>query len=349
MSAHQQSGGNDTDMREEDLGGNTDSGEEDHTDSGEEYLGGDTDSGEEYLGGDTDSGEEYLGGDTDIGEEDLGGDTDIGEEDLGGDTDSGENMWFKFERRSINKPIDKIHGSQVMQCACKRALDGNPWCWDRCSNEGSRIFCDDSVCLGKNKCSNLPFEQRKYLDVYTKETGTRGKGLFTKKASIEGTFVAEYVGFILNAEELAERLEKDKNEPDFYIMQLDTDVSIDARFDGNLSRFINSSCNPNCECIKFVDSRNEETRVGIFTIKDLEPNTELTFDYNVKEFGKIKTFYCKCGECEFKQQPRARKRHATCTAANAEAEARNAAEEKKVRGAEQTNLRAQRARQRDLR
>jgi hypothetical protein len=204
------------------------------------------------------------------------------------------------------------------------------------------------VCLGKNKCSNLPFDQRKYLDVYTKETGTRGNGLFTKKASIRGTFVAEYVGTILNANELAERLEKDANEPNFYIMQLDNDVSIDARVEGNLSRFINSSCNPNCECIKFFDSRNEETRVGIFTIKDLEPDTELTFDYNVKEFGHLKTFNCKCGECDFKQRPRAREGRATRTAAAAEAEARDAAILQKVRGAEQKILRAQRARQRDL-
>lgn len=34
---------------------------------------------------------------------------------------------------------------------------------------------------------------------------------------------------------------------DFYIMELDSGIYVDGREKGNLSRFINHSCDPNCE------------------------------------------------------------------------------------------------------
>jgi hypothetical protein len=291
-----------------------------------------------------DDGEEDFAGGTDS-EEDLGGGT-ASEHDSDHDTEY-EDARFRF-RRSTNAPGKKIDASQVMRCECKARLGNNPWCWDRCSNEGARVFCDDSVCLGKKECSNLPFEQREYLDVRVSETDSRGKGLITKEASTKGTFVAEYVGHILNTKGLVKALQRDTKEPNFYIMEVKNDVYIDARFHGNLSRYINSSCNPNCECITFRDSRNEETRVGIFTIKDLSAGAELTFDYNFKEFGQLKTFHCLCGECNFKLRARARERPAGRTAAEAEVEASDAAEEKKKKGVEQSTQRAERARQRNF-
>lgn len=34
---------------------------------------------------------------------------------------------------------------------------------------------------------------------------------------------------------------------DFYIMELETGLYVDGKKKGNLSRFINHSCDPNCE------------------------------------------------------------------------------------------------------
>jgi hypothetical protein len=36
-----------------------------------------------------------------------------------------------------------------------------------------------------------------------------------------------------------------------YIMELDTNTVIDARYKGNVSRFINHSCDPNCALFKW--------------------------------------------------------------------------------------------------
>ena len=37
------------------------------------------------------------------------------------------------------------------------------------------------------------------------------------------------------------------NDHDFYIMELDPGIYVDGKKKGNLSRFINHSCDPNCE------------------------------------------------------------------------------------------------------
>lgn len=53
---------------------------------------------------------------------------------------------------------------------------------------------------------------------------------------------------------------------------------------GALGRFINHSCEPNCETQKWV-VQGSEIAIGLFTTKDIPANTELTFDYNFERYG----------------------------------------------------------------
>jgi len=78
----------------------------------------------------------------------------------------------------------------------------------------------------------------------------------------------------------------------FYILALNKNQYIDARLTGNDSRFINHSCDPNCETKKWVI--NGETRIGIFAVKDIPPGTELTYDYQWEHFEGSETV-CHCG------------------------------------------------------
>ena len=52
---------------------------------------------------------------------------------------------------------------------------------------------------------------------------------------------------------------------------------------GNLGRFINHSCDPNCETQKWVV--NGELAIGLFALKDVPAGAELTFDYNFERYG----------------------------------------------------------------
>lgn len=106
----------------------------------------------------------------------------------------------------------------------------------------------------------------------------------------------EYVGEIISTETAMKRLSQDRTRKHFYILNLDGSELIDASFKGNKARFINHSCDPNCETQKWMV--RGEWRVGIFAIKDLEVGDEITFDYNFQRVGKEKQpCHCKATNC----------------------------------------------------
>lgn len=111
-----------------------------------------------------------------------------------------------------------------------------------------------------------------------------------------GGLVQEYVGEVINEDTKKQRLaswaEENPNDPNFYIMQLEPGWYIDARYRGNLTRFINHSCDPNCELIpKNVAGY---MRIAIVAIKDVEPGTFLSYDYKF-ETNQAERFACRCG------------------------------------------------------
>ena len=79
----------------------------------------------------------------------------------------------------------------------------------------------------------------------------KGWGLIALDDVKVGDLILEYVGEVLTEKEIAYRLEEHErekpNDPNFYIMELQNGWFIDARDKGSLSRFINHSCEPNCQ------------------------------------------------------------------------------------------------------
>ncbi|GIY23184.1 histone-lysine N-methyltransferase NSD3 [Caerostris extrusa] len=67
---------------------------------------------------------------------------------------------------------------------------------------------------------------------------------------------------------------------------------------GNNSRFINHSCNPNCEMQKW--EVNGDSRIGIFAIQDIPSGDELTFNYQSNEFKQ--KCYCHAPQTAQAQQ-----------------------------------------------
>ena len=96
--------------------------------------------------------------------------------------------------------------------------------------------------------------------------------------SIQGDFVNEYVGELVDEEECRERIRQahDNNITDFYFLTLDKDRIIDAGPKGNLSRFMNHCCQPNCETQKWTV--NGDTRVGLFAICDIPSSKYLNIN-----------------------------------------------------------------------
>ena len=122
-----------------------------------------------------------------------------------------------------------------------------------------------------------------------------GWGLTLHEDVQKGTFIIEYVGELITMTEFHNRIERSrqrKEEHNYYYMTMDACRMIDAGPKGNIARFMNHSCDPNCETQKWTV--NGDTKVGIFALKDIPNGTELTFNYQFEVMGDVKQI-CLCG------------------------------------------------------
>ena len=123
----------------------------------------------------------------------------------------------------------------------------------------------------------------------------QGVGAFATRRIPKGTRLIEYAG------ERITQAESDRRYPDqpeerhhTFLFAIDDDVVIDAAVNGNDARFINHSCDPNCDAI--VDDK----RIWIETIRDVAPGEELAYDYkySLEERhtpAKKRQYPCHCG------------------------------------------------------
>lgn len=119
--------------------------------------------------------------------------------------------------------------------------------------------------------------------------------MFALRRIRKGTTIIEYLGDRVSHEEVDERY-ADKLETDShtFLFTVNSKIVIDAGSNGNDARFINHSCDPNCE------STIKNKRVFIEAIRTIQPGEELNYDYaigrdsddaaNVDEI-----FACRCG------------------------------------------------------
>lgn len=114
-----------------------------------------------------------------------------------------------------------------------------------------------------------------------------GLGLFAAEPIEKDEFVIEYTGEIISTEEADKRGGE-------YLFEISSRRTIDGKGRDNIARYINHSCDPNCE----TEIRNG--RVYVFAIRDIEPGEELTYDYGEEFYNDIiggKKGGCKCEAC----------------------------------------------------
>jgi len=142
-----------------------------------------------------------------------------------------------------------------------------------------------------------------------------GRGMFAVKDIPRGTRVIEYTGErITKAEGWRRELKRQERaarggDGCIYIFELNTRTDIDGSVLWNTARYINHSCDPNCE------SQITRGRVWIVALRKIRAGEELSYDYYY-DYEHYEEHPCRCGadECAgfiVKAPQRWRVRHAS--------------------------------------
>jgi len=199
-----------------------------------------------------------------------------------------------YLHRSRKTPIN----DEMMVCHCKPPKDGSLGCGDECLNRMLNIECVQGTCPCGDLCSNQQFQKQEYAKIRCFRRGTNCFGLQALEDVAKGMFLIEYVGEVLDIQAYEARRKEyaSRSQMHAYFMTLNRIEVIDACVKGNLGRFINHSCDPNCQTEKWMV--NGEVCIGLFAIRDIKKGEELTFDYNYLRVIGAAVKKCDCGSAE---------------------------------------------------
>ncbi|KFZ09810.1 hypothetical protein V502_08453 [Pseudogymnoascus sp. VKM F-4520 (FW-2644)] len=186
------------------------------------------------------------------------------------------------------------------RCICSPSTG----CGEDCYNRMMLYECDNGNCpLGAELCGNRAFadlhERRakggKYrVGVEVIKTADRGYGVRANRCFQEGQIIVEYTGEIITEPECQRRMREDyKNNECYYLMLFDQNMIIDATR-GSIARFVNHSCEPNCEMVKWIVGG--KPHMALFAGKNpIMTGEELTYDYKFDPFSSRNVQECRCG------------------------------------------------------
>jgi uncharacterized protein len=132
--------------------------------------------------------------------------------------------------------------------------------------------------------------------IQVKSSGVHGKGVYALTTIPKGAVVVEYKGEVISWDEALRRHPHDPSDPDHtFYFHVDETRTIDGKVGGNMARWINHGCQPNCE------ADDVDGRIFIKALRTLKPGEELFYDYGLvideRHTAKLKKqFECRCGK-----------------------------------------------------
>ncbi|XP_036253649.1 histone-lysine N-methyltransferase ASH1L isoform X3 [Molothrus ater] len=203
---------------------------------------------------------------------------------------------YKKIRSNVYVDVKPLSGYEATTCNCKKPEDDSgKGCVEDCLNRMIFAECSPNTCPCGEQCCNQRIQRHEWVQCLERfRAEEKGWGIRTKEPLKAGQFIIEYLGEVVSEQEFRNRMiEQYHNHSDHYCLNLDSGMVIDSYRMGNEARFINHSCNPNCEMQKW--SVNGVYRIGLYALKDMPAGTELTYDYNFHSFNVEKQQLCKCG------------------------------------------------------
>jgi hypothetical protein len=128
-----------------------------------------------------------------------------------------------------------------------------------------------------------------------RRSGVHGKGVYALQDLAEGETLIEYVGKVITWKEALKRHPHDPENPNHtFYFHIDDKHVIDGKQGGNSARWINHSCDPNCE------ADDEGGRIFVKALRNIKAGEEIFYDYGLiidaKYTPKLLAEYpCWCG------------------------------------------------------
>jgi hypothetical protein len=122
-----------------------------------------------------------------------------------------------------------------------------------------------------------------------------GYGVFAAKPIRKGSRILEYTGERITPDEASRRYDDEASDLAHVVLfTVDEKTVIDGGAGGGEARFVNHSCDPNCEAVA------RDGRIFIEALRAIAPGEELTYDYRLELPGRhtraVKARYpCLCG------------------------------------------------------
>jgi uncharacterized protein len=132
--------------------------------------------------------------------------------------------------------------------------------------------------------------RKRAVQIEVRQSNVHGRGVYAMQFILDGKRIIEYTGERVSWEAAPD----DDSNPHTFNFGLDDGDVINPEIGGNDARWINHSCNPNCEAIE------EDDRIFIYAIRDIQAGEELLYDYRLEIDEAIteaskKKFACLCG------------------------------------------------------
>ena len=146
----------------------------------------------------------------------------------------------------------------------------------------------------KRRVASLPRLESSPL-IEARNSAIHGTGVYAVAPIKKGARIIEYIGERISHAEADRRYErKGSDDGHTFLFIASNRTVIDATDGGNDARFINHSCNPNCETVI------EQNRVFVEATRSIKPGDELGYDYQLTwdstdEPEDLALYACRCG------------------------------------------------------
>jgi SET domain-containing protein len=123
--------------------------------------------------------------------------------------------------------------------------------------------------------------------IVRKRSKLHGHGVFAAQPITKNTRIIDYAGELIRNKDSAAREAKYLKQRCIWVYRVNRVWSRDAAVGGNIARFINHSCTPNC----WIEVDGKTKTIWVRASRQIRKGEELVYDYNTEG---DKVIPCKC-------------------------------------------------------